>query len=260
MRRPDVQPTPQMARNTRAETLFVMGIIASQAYSRSSKVQPNHATEQIQFNSFHPTDLQSKIASEAKENSSSRGRKAIPFTIVRIVFANCSGRQHCIELWNCIQSSLHKRVGVWTRTIGYVIGHKFGSWLLLRYGRYLGLTTGRIKLGQYLFLRYGGKIVFFAQFVPVLRTLAGPFAGANLMPWRNFIFANVVSSCVWAVSYGYAAYWVGGEFERLQGRLVLPFVFIALIALIAGALFVHQREAQLITEAERAIPGPLEPR
>ena len=144
------------------------------------------------------------------------------------------------------------------RMIGYVIGHKFGSWLLLRYGHYVGLTTGRIKLGQYLFLRYGGKIVFFAQFVPVLRTLAGPFAGANLMPWRNFIFANVVSSCVWAVSYGYAAYWVGREFERLQGRLVLPLVFIAVIALIAGALFVRQREAQLITEAERAMPGSLE--
>jgi membrane protein DedA with SNARE-associated domain len=144
------------------------------------------------------------------------------------------------------------------RMIGYVIGHKFGSWLLLRYGRYMGLTTGRIKLGQYLFVRYGGKIVFFAQFVPVLRTLAGPFAGANLMPWRNFIFANAVSSCVWAVSYGYAAYWVGGEFERLQGRMVLPLVSIAVIALIAGALFVRQREAQLITEAERAIPGSLE--
>ena len=146
------------------------------------------------------------------------------------------------------------------RMIGYVIGHKFGSWLLLRYGHYVGLTTGRIKLGQYLFLRYGGKIVFFAQFVPVLRTLAGPFAGANLMPWRNFIFANVVSSCVWAVSYGYAAYWVGGEFERLQGRMVLPLVFITVLALIAGGLFVRQREAQLITEAERAIPGSLEPR
>src|SRR5260370_2764062 len=31
--------------------------------------------------------------------------------------------------------------------------------------------AGRRKLGQYLFLRYGGKIIFFAQFVPVLRTL-----------------------------------------------------------------------------------------
>jgi membrane protein YqaA with SNARE-associated domain len=61
------------------------------------------------------------------------------------------------------------------RMIGYLIGHKFGSWLLLRYGYYVGLSTGRIKLGQYLFMRYGGKIVFFAQFVPVLRTLAGPF-------------------------------------------------------------------------------------
>jgi membrane protein DedA with SNARE-associated domain len=144
------------------------------------------------------------------------------------------------------------------RMIGYVIGYKFGSPLLLQYGHYVWLTPGRIKLGQYLFMRYGGKIIFFAQFVPVLRTLAGPFAGVNLMPWRNFIFANAISSCVWAASYGYAAYWVGGEFERLQGRMVLPLVVIAVIAIIAGGLFVRQREAQLITEAERAIPGSLE--
>jgi membrane protein DedA with SNARE-associated domain len=144
------------------------------------------------------------------------------------------------------------------RMIGYVIGHEFGYWLLLRYGQYVGLTTGRIKLGQYLFLRYGGKIIFIAQFVPVLRTLAGPFAGANLMPWRNFMFANVVSSAVWAAVYGYAAYWAGGAFERLQGRIVVPLVLIAAIALISGAFFVRQREAQLISEAERAIPGPLE--
>jgi hypothetical protein len=43
------------------------------------------------------------------------------------------------------------------RMIGYVVGHEFGYWLLLRYGHYVGLTTGRVKLGQYLFLRYGGK-------------------------------------------------------------------------------------------------------
>jgi membrane protein DedA with SNARE-associated domain len=144
------------------------------------------------------------------------------------------------------------------RMIGYVIGHEFGYWLLLRYGHYVGLTTGRIKLGQYLFLRYGGKIIFIAQFVPVLRTLAGPFAGANRMPSRNFMFANVVSSGVWAAAYGYAAYWAGAAFERLQGRIIVPLVLIAAIALISGGLFVRQREAQLITEAERAIPGPLD--
>jgi membrane protein DedA with SNARE-associated domain len=113
----------------------------------------------------------------------------------------------------------------------------------LRYDQYVGLTTGRIKLGQYLFRRYGGKIIFIAQFVPVLRTLAGPFAGANLMPWRNFMFANVVSSGVWGAVYGYAAYWAGGAFERLQGRIIVPLVLIAAIALISGGLFVRSRTA-----------------
>ena len=74
------------------------------------------------------------------------------------------------------------------------------------------------------------------------------------------MFANVVSSAVWAASYGYAAYWLGGAFERLQGRTVVPFVFIAVIALIAAGLFLRQRESQLIIEAERAIPGSLERR
>jgi membrane protein DedA with SNARE-associated domain len=80
------------------------------------------------------------------------------------------------------------------------------------------------------------------------------------MPWRKFMFANAVSSAVWAVSYGYAAYWLGDAFERLQGRIVVPLVFITVIALVAGGLFVRQREAQLIIEAERAVPGSLEPR
>ncbi len=74
--------------------------------------------------------------------------------------------------------------------IGYAIGREFGYWLLLRYGNYVRMTESRIKLGQYLFLRHGGKIVFVAQFVPVLRTFAGIFAGANVMPWRDFLVAN----------------------------------------------------------------------
>ena len=143
------------------------------------------------------------------------------------------------------------------RTIGYAIGREFGYRLLLRYGSYVGWTTGRIKLGQYLFLRHGGKIIFVAQFVPVLRTFAGPFAGANVMPWRNFLFANAVSSSVWAASYGWAAYWAGREFEQLQGRLVVFLVIIGVMAIVMGVIFVHRHEAQLIAKAERAIPGPL---
>jgi membrane protein DedA with SNARE-associated domain len=143
------------------------------------------------------------------------------------------------------------------RMIGYVIGREFGYRLLLRYGSYVGLTTGRIKLGQYLFVRHGGKIIFAAQFVPVLRTFAGPFAGANVMPWRDFLLANAVSSIVWAASYGLGAYWTGREFEQLQGRAVILLVIIGVLVIVAGIIFVHRHEAQLIAQAERAMPGPL---
>src|SRR5262249_19830531 len=38
---------------------------------------------------------------------------------------------------------------------GYGIGRRFGYWLLLRYGKYLRLNEARLRLGQYLFARYG---------------------------------------------------------------------------------------------------------
>jgi membrane protein DedA with SNARE-associated domain len=143
------------------------------------------------------------------------------------------------------------------RMIGYVIGREYGYWLLLRYGNYVRMTQSRIKLGQYLFLRHGGKIVFFAQFVPVLRTFAGIFAGANMMPWRDFLIANVIGSLVWAVLYGYAAYALGREFVRLEGPIVIVILLITVVGFIIGGIFVSRHEAQLTAEAERAMPGPL---
>jgi membrane protein DedA with SNARE-associated domain len=143
------------------------------------------------------------------------------------------------------------------RMIGYALGRGFGYWLLLRYGGYVRMTEARIKLGQYLFLRHGGKIVFIAQFIPVLRTFAGIFAGANMMPWRDFLYANVMGSVIWSLTYGYAAYALGRQFERLQGPVVIIIAAITVVGFIIGGIFVNRHEAQLLAEAERAMPGPL---
>jgi membrane protein DedA with SNARE-associated domain len=143
------------------------------------------------------------------------------------------------------------------RMIGYGLGHQFGYWLLLRYGHYVGMTPSRIKLGQYLFMRHGGKIVFIAQFIPVLRTFAGIFAGANVMPWRDFLIANIAGSTIWAAIYGSAAYELGREFERLEGPFVIVVALITVVSFVLGGMFIKRHEAQLTAEAERAMPGPL---
>src|SRR6516162_6396111 len=120
-----------------------------------------------------------------------------------------------------------------------------------------GLAEGGSNWSCIRYFRYCGRIIFMAQFVPVLRSFAGLLAGANVMPWRNFLFANAISSSVWAMSYGYAAYWAGREFEHLVGHLAIFLVIITVIVIIAVGIFVHRHEAQLIAEAERAMPGPL---
>ena len=120
------------------------------------------------------------------------------------------------------------------------------------------MNASRIKLGQYLFLRHGGKIIVVAQFLPVLRTIAGILAGANRMPWRHFMVTNVVGAALWATFFGLAAYVLGRQIETVAGPMVVGLGVIAAIAIFAIATFVRGHEVQLEAEAERALPGPLD--
>jgi membrane protein DedA with SNARE-associated domain len=144
------------------------------------------------------------------------------------------------------------------RGLGYLIGRNFGYWLLLKYGGYFWITEARIKLGQYLFLRHGGKIIIIAQFIPVLRTLAGILAGANRMPQSRFLLANVSGAAIWATFFGIAAYSLGRQVERLAGSAVVAICVATAVVIIVAGIFVRGHEAQLAAEAERALPGPLQ--
>ena len=78
--------------------------------------------------------------------------------------------------------------------IGFCIGRSFGFWLLTKYGSKIGLNERRIRLGQYLFLRYGGLVVFLGRFVALLRALASFLAGANRMSWPRFLVVNAAGA------------------------------------------------------------------
>jgi membrane protein DedA with SNARE-associated domain len=118
--------------------------------------------------------------------------------------------------------------------IGYLIGRQFGYRLLVHYGGYLRITEGRIKLGEYLFLRSGIAIVIATRFVPVLRSTGGILAGANRIPWWLFLFANVVGALVWVSFIGYTVFLLGNLVER-AGHLVAIIVgVLAVMVIILG--------------------------
>ena len=141
--------------------------------------------------------------------------------------------------------------------IGFWIGENFGSRLLIRFGPRLGITPAKIKLGQYLFMRHGGKVVFFGRFVAVLRALAAFLAGTNKMPWPRFFVFNVAGGVVWATFYACAAYALGTRVHALAGPVGFSSLLLAAAFLVWLFMFMRRHEARLEQEAERAIPGPV---
>jgi membrane protein DedA with SNARE-associated domain len=142
--------------------------------------------------------------------------------------------------------------------VGFWAGREGGYRLLRRYGRYLRLNDRRLKLGQYLFLRHGGKVVFFGRFVAVLRAWAAFLAGANRMPWRRFLLFNATGGIVWASLFGVGGYVLGDNIHRIAGPAGTVALVLAVVLLAVGLFLVRRNEHRLQEEAERALPGPLD--
>jgi membrane protein DedA with SNARE-associated domain len=187
----------------------------------------------------------------------------LPGETALIVASVIAGRTHELNIIAVILTAIGASlVG---RVIGYVVGAQFGYWLLLRYGAYVRITETRIKLGQYLFLKHGAIIIIIAQFIPVLRAIAGILAGANRMPWQRFLVASAIGAGLWATAFGIGGYSFGKEFARLASSWWIfsgpsgwaLFGTVAVIIILILANFVGRHEAQLAAKAERALPGPL---
>src|SRR5436190_3541284 len=141
--------------------------------------------------------------------------------------------------------------------LGFMIGRVGGYRLLRRYGHYIRLDERKLKLGQYLFLKHGGKVVFFGRFVAVLRAWAAFLAGTNRMRWPDFLLFNALGGIVWATLIGLGGYYLGDAMHRLKGPVAITTCVLATLVTIAFLVFVHRNEQRLEAEAERALPGPL---
>ncbi len=141
---------------------------------------------------------------------------------------------------------------------GAILGGREGGYRLLRrYGHLIRLEERKLKLGQYLFMKHGGKVVFFGRFVAVLRAWAAFLAGTNRMRWPRFLFFNATGGIVWATLYGLGGYLLGDNVHRFTGLVGAVALVLAVLVILAFLVFLRRNEQRLEEEAERALPGPL---
>jgi len=114
----------------------------------------------------------------------------------------------------------------------------------------IGLDERKRKLGQYLFARHGGKIVFFGRFVALLRAFAALLAGANGLSPLRFLIFNAAGGIVWATMFGVGGYTLGEGIRRIAG----PFGLLIAAIVFAFLLwrYYKKNEERFLDEAEAA--------
>ena len=80
-------------------------------------------------------------------------------------------------------------------TVNYWIGRKFGGWMMRTFPKIV--KPSHITKTNEFFVRYGGKTIIIARFVPIVRTFAPFVAGSGEMDYRRFMFFNVTGAVLW---------------------------------------------------------------
>jgi membrane-associated protein len=97
-------------------------------------------------------------------------------------------------------------------------------------GRVLGKGAERAKE---LLTRYGhGKAIVLARFIPVVRTVLNPMAGALEVPTRTFTIWQVAGGLIWSIGVTLAGYALGSTIPGIDTYLLPVIAVIVVISLI----------------------------
>ena len=133
---------------------------------------------------------------------------------------------------------------------GYTLGRLLGVAALERYGRFVGLDAAKVRLGRYLFVMHGGKIVFFLRFIALVGPFGGVLAGANRMAVGRFMIFNIVGAIAWTIVFGAGGYLFGSFFEAVGRTAGIVAVVVTLAVLAGAALYIHRQGADLQAKAD----------
>lgn len=99
--------------------------------------------------------------------------------------------------------------------VTYFGGHK----LVLKFGKYVGITHTRLEKAQRLFLKHGTRTILFGRLIYGLRTVCTVVSGIFQLKYWRFASATAVSTMFWALFYLYLGIKFGSNYHTLLHKL-----------------------------------------
>jgi membrane protein DedA with SNARE-associated domain len=128
--------------------------------------------------------------------------------------------------------------------VGYLLGRKIGREVLEARGPFRSYRVNAIAAGDRFFKRHGGKAVFLARWVALVRVAAAWLAGINKMPFKHFFFWNALGGITWGVTFGLVGYYGGKAAAHVLSQVGIAGAVILGLMLIAFFLYLRRRERQ----------------
>lgn len=125
-------------------------------------------------------------------------------------------------------------------TVNYWIGRKFGGWMMRKFPKIV--KPSHIEQTNEFFVRYGGKTIIIARFVPIVRTFAPFVAGSGEMDYRRFMSFNVIGAFLW-VGLILPCGWFFGNIPIVQKNFEL--VVLGIIAISVLPMVIEIARAKL---------------
>jgi membrane protein DedA with SNARE-associated domain len=128
--------------------------------------------------------------------------------------------------------------------VGYWIGRIGGRKLVDRFGITRRYAERVLPPSERFFKRHGGKTIFLARFIAVLRITAAWLAGLSRMHWWQFFIWNAAGGIVWATGVSLLAYYAGkaaGDAVGRYGVYGAGIVIVAAVLVVVGLRIWHKR-------------------
>ena len=130
-------------------------------------------------------------------------------------------------------------------SVMYAAGRRFGAEQIEKRLLKDKGVAAEVKL-RTLYARYGMFALFLSRFVPGVRAIVPPFAGALKLPFVRSILVMGCASGIWYGLVAYLAFRVGSDWDTLQSTIarygkIMTVVVLGLIVIGAGVWFLRRR-------------------
>lgn len=136
-------------------------------------------------------------------------------------------------------------------SVGYTFGHRVGKKLFKKEDSIFFHKKHLIRAHNF-YEKHGGKTVTIARFLPVVRTFAPIVAGIGDMPYRKFLYYNVLGAFLWAVCLPFAGYFLGNLIPSVD-KYLLPIIVLIVVASVAPSAIHIIRENKKDNELKEAV-------